>query len=122
MPEEIDLPIEELRRVAEIAFQKRVSKLYDPVLRETKDLAEKFANEGIASAGKYQRKVADEVFAKFESIEAIIEEIYVDQLYAQNLPTDEYRRSAEEPWLREKIAVVIDAEVVRAQQNMSRAE
>jgi ribosomal protein L4 len=91
MPEEIDLPIEELRRVAEIAFQKRVSKLYDPVLRETKDLAEKFANEGIASAGKYQRKVADEVFAKFESIEAIIEEIYVNQLYAQNLPTDEYR-------------------------------
>jgi hypothetical protein len=117
MPEEIDLSIEDLRRVAEIAFQKRVSKLYDPVLREAKDLAEKFANEGIASAGKYQRKVADEVFAKFESIEAIVEEIYVDQLYAQNLPTDEHSWSAGEHWLRAKIAAVIDAEVVRAQQN-----
>jgi hypothetical protein len=117
MPEEIDWPIENLRRVAQIAFQKRVSKLYDPVLRETKDLAEKFANEGITSAGKYQRKVADEVFAKFESIEAIVEDIYVDQLYGQNLHTDEHSRSAREHWLREKIAAVIDAEVIRAQQN-----
>lgn len=117
MPEETDWPTEDLRRVADITFQKRVSKLYDPVLRETKDLAEKFANEGIASAGKYQRKVADEVFAKFESIEAMLEEIYVDQLYAQNLPTDDEKRSVGEHWLREKIAAVIDAEVVRAQQN-----
>ena len=117
MPKEIDSPTEDLRRVAEITFQKRVSKLYDPVLRETKDLAEKFANEGIASAGKYQRKVADEVFAKFELIEAIVEEVYIDQLYAQNLPTDEHIRSAEEHWLREKIAAVIDTEVASAQQN-----
>lgn len=117
MPKEIDWPTEDLRRVAEITFQNRVSKLYDPVLRETKDLAEKFANEGIASAGKYQRKVADEVFAKFESIEATLEEIYVDQLYAQNLPTDYEKRMAGEHWLREKIAAVIDEEVVRAEQN-----
>ena len=117
MPKEIESRIEDLRRVAEIDFQKRVSKLYDPVLRETKDLAEKFANEGITSAGKYQRKVADEVFAKFESIESIVEEIYIDQLYAQNLPTDEHSRSTGEHWLREKIAAVIDAEVIRAQQN-----
>jgi hypothetical protein len=87
MPEEIDSPTEDLRRVAEITFQKRVSKVYDPVLRETKDLAEKFANEGIASAGNYQCKVADKVFAKFESIEATLEEIFIDQRYAQNLPT-----------------------------------
>ena len=117
MPEEIDWPTEDLRRVAEITFQKRRSKLYDPVLRDTKDLAEKFANEGIASAPKYQREVADEVFAKFESIESALEEIYVDQLYSQNLPTDEGRRSSGERWLREKIAAVIDSEVVLAQQN-----
>jgi hypothetical protein len=117
MPEEMDWPTEDLRRVAEITFRKRVSKLYDPVLRETKDLAEIFANEGTASAGKYQRKVADEVFAKFESIEATLEEIYVDQLYGQNLPTDDEKRSVGEQWLREKIAALIDAEVVRAQQN-----
>jgi hypothetical protein len=92
MPEEFHPPTEDLRRVAEITFQNRVSKLYDPVLRETKDLAEKFSNEGIASAARYQRKVADEVFAKFESIEVILEAIYVDQLYAQNLSTDEETR------------------------------
>lgn len=72
MSEEID---QDLRRVAEITFQNRVAKLYDPVLRETKDLAEKFSNEGIASAVKYQRKVADKVFSKFDSVEPILNEI-----------------------------------------------
>src|SRR5579859_3167385 len=117
MSKEIDSPTEDLRRVAEITFQNRVSKLYDPVLRETKNLAEKFANDGIASAGKFQRKVADEIFAKFESIEPIIEEIYVHQLYAQNLSGDEQTRSSNEQWVREKIAAIIDAEAARGQQN-----
>jgi TIR domain len=117
MPEDLDPPTEDLRCVAEITFQNRVSKLYDPVLREAKDLAEAFSNEGIASAGKYQRKVADEVFAKFESIEAILEEVYVDQLYVQDLSTGEQTRFFGEQWVRGKIAAIVDAEVVRAQRN-----
>ncbi len=65
-------------RTAQNKFSFRTANLYEDAIRSTRDLVAQYSNEGIAHAGRYTQKVADIVLERFQAIEGILREIYID--------------------------------------------
>ncbi len=109
MPEQTDVELADFGRIGDLRFRKRATNLYDAAIRDNKDLLEQYSREGIASTGKFVRKVADAVVAQFKTIEQVFEETYIGQF--ENTPLSK----TTEQWLREKAQKIVESEVVRAQ-------
>lgn len=100
--------LREFAQAAQIKFNFQTANLYEGAIQGTRELVERYSNEGIASAPKYARKAADLVIERFHTLEPIIKGLFID-------PFDGRRQSKQtEEELREIVNGVLGREVDRA--------
>ena len=102
---------------ADLRFANEVLELYEDIGVTVHELAEEYQNDGIASGGKYARKAAEQVIAKFKSLAKTIEDVYVVPLFA----TVGGSSAEKTDWLRRKIDFILPEQLRRAQVAMETA-
>jgi hypothetical protein len=62
---------------AKIRFEDAVSEIYDPAIQDNRALVKQYENAGIAEAGNFARRAADDVLKGFRITEEIFKSIYL---------------------------------------------
>jgi hypothetical protein len=97
------------RQLAALKYQRAAGKLYEDLIRATRDARDRQSNEGIHTASSYMRRTADSLMERFQTIEELFEANYLSGYKHQPMSDEDNTR------LREQAAIIVDAELKRVQ-------
>jgi hypothetical protein len=98
-----------IRQLAALKYQRAAGKLYEDLIRATRDARDRQSNDGIHTATSYMRRTADSLMERFQTIEELFDANYLSG-YKHQPMSDE-----DNAWLREQAAIIVDAELKRVQ-------
>jgi hypothetical protein len=96
-------------QLAALKYQRAAGKLYEDLIRATRDARDRQSKEGIHTAVSYMRRTADALIERFQTVEELFETNYLN-VYKHQPMSDE-----DNTWLREQAAAIVDAELKRVQ-------